>query len=84
VTLRQNANRGRDAGAGKVGSTVFTLKDVEKSFQGDVLFDNVHLGAFDGAKIGIVGVNGAGKSCLLKIVAGVDEGTRNALSWIWR
>jgi ATPase subunit of ABC transporter with duplicated ATPase domains len=32
------------------------------------------IGAFYGSKIGVVGVNGAGKSCLLKILAGVDEG----------
>jgi ABC-type multidrug transport system fused ATPase/permease subunit len=65
-------------GAGKVGSTVFTLRGVDKYFHGEPLFTDVNLGAFEGAKIGIVGVNGAGKSCLLKIVAGVDEGTLGA------
>lgn len=34
---------------------------------------HVSLSFFDGAKIGIVGVNGCGKSSFMKIIAGLDE-----------
>jgi ABC-type polysaccharide/polyol phosphate transport system ATPase subunit len=37
---------------------------------GRVLFQDVRLAFFRGAKIGVLGVNGSGKSCLLKIIAG--------------
>jgi ATP-binding cassette ChvD family protein len=56
------------------GSVILSLRGVDKSFEdGELLFKDVQLGAFDGAKIGVVGVNGSGKSCLLKIIAGVDD-----------
>ena len=64
----------RSKGHGRVGHVVFSLKDVDKHFDdGETLFTDATLGAFDGAKIGVVGVNGSGKSSLLKIIAGVDE-----------
>jgi len=40
---------------------------------GKELFNGIHLSFFDGAKIGVVGLNGVGKSTLLRIVAGVDK-----------
>ncbi|MDP6943616.1 MAG: ATP-binding cassette domain-containing protein, partial [Myxococcota bacterium] len=40
---------------------------------GKELFSGIHLSFFDGAKIGVVGLNGVGKSTLLRIVAGVDK-----------
>ncbi|MGL5821011.1 MAG: ABC-F family ATP-binding cassette domain-containing protein [Sarcina sp.] len=57
---------------------LITLENISKSFSEKVLIDNISLGINDGEKIGIIGVNGAGKSTFLKIVAGViepDEGT---------
>jgi len=51
------------------------LKDVSKTVGEDhrILFDNLNFNIFDGAKIGILGINGAGKSSLLKILAGEDK-----------
>jgi energy-dependent translational throttle protein EttA len=40
---------------------------------GKELFNGIHLSFFDGAKIGVVGLNGVGKSTLLRIVAGADK-----------
>ncbi|MGL4739714.1 MAG: ABC-F family ATP-binding cassette domain-containing protein [Sarcina sp.] len=57
---------------------LITLENISKSFSEKVLIDNISLGINDGEKIGIIGINGAGKSTFLKIVAGVleaDEGT---------
>jgi ATP-binding cassette ChvD family protein len=41
-----------------------------------LLFDNLSLSFFPGAKIGVLGYNGAGKSSLLKIMAGLDDDYR--------
>src|SRR3569832_266189 len=38
-----------------------------------VILDNIWLSFYPGAKIGVLGANGAGKSSLLRIMAGVDQ-----------
>lgn len=43
---------------------------LNKTFSGDVLFEDVSFNVYDSDKIGFVGVNGAGKSTLFKIIAG--------------
>ena len=50
------------------------MQDLTKSFPGDKkCFENIHLSFLPGVKIGVVGVNGAGKSSLMKIMAGLDK-----------
>ena len=44
--------------------------DINKSFSGETLFENVSFNVYDKDKIGFVGVNGAGKSTLFKIITG--------------
>ncbi len=51
----------------------FTLHDVAKSFGSRVLFEGFTLSFIKGARIGVIGPNGMGKSTLLKIIAGEDE-----------
>ena len=51
---------------------VFTLRNVRKAHGDKVVLDNVTLSFLHGAKIGVVGPNGTGKSSLLKIMAGLD------------
>ena len=56
---------------------ILNAEKVSKSYGEKVLFSRVTLGVNKGDKIGVIGVNGTGKSTFLKIVAGVsspDEG----------
>ncbi len=58
---------------------LLTLENVSKSFTERMLFDHISLGINEGDKVGVIGINGTGKSTLLKIIAGLeetDEGTR--------
>ncbi|MCY7396213.1 MAG: energy-dependent translational throttle protein EttA [Nocardioides sp.] len=52
---------------------VFTLRNVRKAHGDKVVLDNVTLSFLHGAKIGVVGPNGTGKSSLFKIMAGLDH-----------
>ena len=52
---------------------ILNVEKVSKAFGEKVLLDNVTLGINKGDKIGIIGVNGTGKSTLLKIIAGIEE-----------
>jgi ATP-binding cassette ChvD family protein len=52
---------------------VFTLRSVRKAHGDKVILDNVTLSFLHGAKIGVVGPNGTGKSTLLKIMAGMEQ-----------
>jgi ATP-binding cassette ChvD family protein len=53
---------------------VFTMKGVGKIHPPDtVVLKDIWLSFLPGAKIGVLGVNGAGKSTILKIMAGVDQ-----------
>ncbi len=52
---------------------LITLENISKSYSEKTLLDNVSLGINEGEKIGIIGVNGTGKSTFLKIIAGMEE-----------
>lgn len=55
---------------------IYQMEKVRKAFDGKVVLDDVTMGFLPGAKIGVVGPNGMGKSTLLKIMAG-REGISN-------
>ncbi|WP_435768847.1 energy-dependent translational throttle protein EttA [Nocardioides sp. SYSU DS0651] len=52
---------------------VLSLRNVRKAHGDKVVLDNVTLSFLHGAKIGVVGPNGMGKSSLLKLMAGLDQ-----------
>src|SRR6187431_3364434 len=52
---------------------VYTLRNVRKAHGDKVVLGNVTLSFLHGAKIGVVGPNGTGKSTLLKIMAGLEK-----------
>ena len=53
---------------------IFTMKGVTKVHPPDKkIIEDLYLSFFPDAKIGVIGVNGTGKSSLLRIMAGVDE-----------
>ena len=53
---------------------VYTMQGVTKTVPGQrTILQNIHLSFFPGAKIGVLGLNGSGKSSLLRIMAGVDK-----------
>ncbi len=53
---------------------IFSMVGVSKlTPEGKQILKNIHLSFFYGAKIGILGLNGAGKSTVMKIIAGIDK-----------
>lgn len=52
---------------------VLNIEHVSKTFGDKVIFDDVSYGVHEGDKIGIIGINGTGKTTLLKIIAGLEE-----------
>ncbi len=53
---------------------IFTMQGVTKVHPPDKkVLDNIHLAFYPGAKIGVIGANGSGKSSLMRIMAGVDK-----------
>ncbi|ACD22817.1 MULTISPECIES: ABC-F family ATP-binding cassette domain-containing protein [Clostridium] len=52
---------------------IITLENIYKSYSEKILLNNISLGINDGDKIGLIGINGAGKSTFLKVVGGRDE-----------
>jgi sulfate-transporting ATPase len=56
------------------GEYIFTMRDLRKVVPPSrEILKGIHLSFFPGAKIGVLGANGAGKSSLLRIMAGMDK-----------
>ena len=52
---------------------VFAMQKLRKAYSGQVVLNDISLSFLAGAKIGVLGMNGAGKSTILKIIAGQDD-----------
>jgi len=54
---------------------IYTMRDLRRFYPPDrEVLRGINLSFFPGAKIGVIGSNGSGKSSLLRIMAGVDDG----------
>lgn len=52
---------------------ILTAEGISKSYSEKILFNDISLGINDGDKIGLIGINGTGKSTLLKVIAGLES-----------
>ena len=59
---------------------ILQANKIERSFAGEVLFDNIGLQVDERDRIALVGKNGAGKSTLLKILVGEEEPTSGEIN----
>jgi len=56
----------------EVNKVIYTMMGVSKYYDKKAVLKDISLSYFYGAKIGVIGLNGSGKSSLLRIMAGVD------------
>src|SRR6185436_19326154 len=52
---------------------IYSMIGVSKAYDKKIILKDIYLSYFYGAKIGVLGLNGSGKSSLLRILAGVDK-----------
>ncbi|AEY64411.1 ABC-F family ATP-binding cassette domain-containing protein [Clostridium sp. BNL1100] len=52
---------------------ILSAEGISKSYSEKILFNDISLGIGEGDKIGLIGVNGTGKSTLLKVIAGIES-----------
>jgi ATP-binding cassette ChvD family protein len=58
----------------KPDKVIYNMMGVGKYYDKKPVLQDISLGYFYGAKIGVIGLNGSGKSSLLRIMAGMDKG----------
>jgi len=58
--------------ANEVNKVIYSMIGVNKIYEKKPVLKDIYLSYFYGAKIGVIGLNGSGKSSLLKILSGVD------------
>ena len=59
---------------------IFTMTGVTKYFEKKPVFRDISLSYYYGAKIGVLGLNGSGKSSLLRILTGVEAATAGTVT----
>ena len=52
---------------------IINIEHISKIFGGKVIFDDVSCGISEGEKIGVIGINGTGKTTLLRVLAGLEQ-----------
>lgn len=52
---------------------ILNIENISKIYGEKVIFDHASFGIQEGDKIGIIGINGTGKTTLLKMAAGLEE-----------
>ncbi len=51
---------------------IINIEHISKTFGDKVIFEDASFGIHEGDKVGIIGINGTGKSTLLKMIAGQE------------
>lgn len=59
---------------------VFSVENLSKSYGDKVLFNDIAFSVAENEKIALIGVNGTGKSTLLKVIAGIDSADQGEIS----
>jgi ATP-binding cassette ChvD family protein len=72
-TRRRGDTEGEIIMSQKPDKVIYTMMGVGKYYDKKPVLQDISLGYFYGAKIGVIGLNGSGKSSLLRIMAGVDK-----------
>jgi len=57
----------------RIAMNLLSIEHLSKSYSRRQLFDDTSFFLQEGEKVGIIGINGTGKSTLLKIMAGLEE-----------
>ena len=52
---------------------LFNIENLSKSYTEKTLIENISFGIMDKDKIGLIGINGTGKTTLLKLIAGIEK-----------
>ncbi len=67
--------------ARRSGKEVLAVRDLEKEYNGRLVFSGISFTVYRGEKIALLGVNGAGKSTLARILAGNESPSRGSAQW---
>jgi ATP-binding cassette, subfamily F, member 3 len=57
----------------EIGMLELKLNNIKKYMEATLVLEDVSFEAYDGERLGIVGVNGSGKSTILKVIAGIEQ-----------
>ena len=52
---------------------ILNMEHISKTYGDKVIFDDISVGIHQGDKIGLIGINGTGKTTFLRILAGTEE-----------
>lgn len=61
--------------------TILSIENISKAYGERKLFDEASFFMQDGEKVGIIGINGTGKSTLLKMIAGLEEKDEGSITY---
>lgn len=56
-----------------INMNLLTAENILKSYSEKILLNNISIGINEGDKIGVIGINGTGKTTMLKIIAGLEQ-----------
>lgn len=59
---------------------ILTAENISKGYSERQLFENTNFGINEGDKIGIIGINGTGKSTLLKVLSGIESADKGQIT----